>query len=302
VGRQADLGEILEPPPGRSTVPVYDHGWMTAAGVEPFLSYVDGDPVVNWSEELEVLHTEASRTHFLDRWTRGAILERLHGLPAQSTIADIGCSTGFLLEDLEIRHPDAELIGVDLIAAGLRKIHERLPRVRLLQADACRLPIVDATIDAIVSANLLEHIPDDSLALAEMARVLRPGGWAVLVVPAGPDTYDYYDRFLGHERRYARGELSDMCRRAGLEPFEDLYLAATLYPAFWLTKQRNRRRFGHLQGSALEQRVAADIRQTKDSAIGRAAWRLEEGLGRAGLRLPFGIRSLVAARRGAVTP
>ena len=73
-----------------------------------------------------------------------------------------------MLEDLEARYPDATLVGVDLIAAGLRKAHERLPRVRLLQADACRLPIADGTLDAVVSANLLEHIPDDRLALAEM--------------------------------------------------------------------------------------------------------------------------------------
>ena len=45
------------------------------------------------------------------------------------------------------------------------------------------------------------------------ARILRPGARAVIVVPAGPGTYDYYDRFLGHERRYARGELAGQGER-----------------------------------------------------------------------------------------
>ena len=45
--------------------------------------------------------------------------------------------------------------------------------------------------------------------------MLRPGARAVVVVPAGPGTYDYYDRFLGHERRYARGELAGKARDGG---------------------------------------------------------------------------------------
>ena len=76
----------------------------------------------------------------------------------------------------------------------------------------CALPFADASVAAAVSANLLEHVPDDERALAELRRVLRPGGRAVIVVPASPGVYDYYDRFLGHERRYARGELASKAR------------------------------------------------------------------------------------------
>jgi len=264
---------------------------------EPFLSYVDGDPSVNWSDELEALHEEASKTHFIDRWTRGAMLARIGELPPGARIADVGCSTGYLLEDLQAAYADATLVGVDLIAAGLRKAHRAVPAARLLHADACALPLADRSVDAVVSANLLEHVPDDSRALREIARVLKPGARAVIVVPAGPGTYDYYDRFLAHERRYARGELARKCRQAGLEPLEDRYIASLLYPAFWLVKQRNRRRYDHLDGAALESRVARDIAGTRDSRAGNVAWHLEERLVGAGVRLPFGIRCLVLARR-----
>jgi len=289
---------LLSAPDAAGVVPDYDDGWVLPDGHrEPFLSYVDTDPSVNWSEELEALHEEASRTHFIDRWTREAIVTRVGVLPPQATIADIGCSTGFLLEDLQGSHPDATLVGVDLIAAGLRKAHRSVPAARLLHADACALPLGDQSVDAVVSANLLEHVPDDRRALAEIARVLRPGRLAVIVVPAGPGTYDYYDRFLSHERRYARGELARKCDDAGLEPLEDRYIASLIYPAFWLVKQRNRRRYGSLRGEALEARVAGDIARTRDSSAGHVAWHLEERLVRAGVRLPFGIRSLVVARR-----
>jgi SAM-dependent methyltransferase len=282
-----------------TTLPPFDGGWLVEGGArQPFLSYVDSDPSVNWSADLEALHEEASRTHFIDRWTRSAIVEGIGPQISGATIADVGCSTGYLLEDLRAAYPHADLIGVDLIAAGLRKAHHELPSARLLQADACELPLADDSINAVVSANLMEHIPDDRRALREIARVLRPGGRTAIVVPAGPRTYDYYDRFLGHERRYARGELASKCADSGLEVLEDRHIAALLYPAFWLVKQRNRIRYGGLLGEALEARVAADIRRTRDSRGGRMAWTVEERLRQAGIRLPFGIRSLVVARRG----
>lgn len=289
---------VIIPPTGVGHLPRYDNGWLVGDGRrEPFLSYVAADPSVQWSEELEALHEESSRTHFIDQWTRVAILERLQTLPKQATIADVGCSTGFLLEELREAFPSAGLIGVDLISAGLRKAHRGVPDARLLLADASSLPIADATIDAVVSANLLEHIRDDTCALREFARVLRPGGCAAMVVPAGPRTYDYYDRFLGHQRRYGGGDLATKCASVGLEPLEDVHIASLLYPAFWVVKQHNRARYDHLRGEALARRVARDIERTRDSQLGRLAWRCESTLMRAGVRLPFGIRSLVLARR-----
>ncbi len=288
----------IEPPPGARELPSYDGGWVISGDSrEPFLSYVDEDPSVNWSEELESLHEESSRTHFLDQWTRAAIVSRVGELPADATIADVGSSTGYLLEDLARSFPAATLIGVDLVSAGLRKAHGALPDALLLRADACALPIAEESLDAVVSANLLEHIPDDRRALVEVARVLKPGSRAVIVVPAGPGTFDYYDRFLGHERRYGRRELASKGREAGLEVLEDGYIAALLYPAFWLVKQRNRVRHRDLAGAALQQRVAADIARTHDSAIGRRLWALEDRLRRAGVSFPFGVRSLVVFRK-----
>src|SRR2546423_258105 len=79
------------------------------------------------------------------------------------------------------------------------------------------LPLGEASVDAVVSATLLEHVPDDRRVLTELRRVLRPGAPAVVVVPAGPGLYDYYDRFLGHRRRYGRGELAARARSVGLQ-------------------------------------------------------------------------------------
>lgn len=292
-----DAESVLRPPPGFDSVPGFDRGWIgEGPGRGAFLTYVDRSSV-NWSEELEDLHEESSREHFIDVWTRRAMLAWIDALPERPVIADLGCSTGYLLDDLRAAHPDATLIGVDLIASGLRKAHALVPQARLLQADACELPLRDSSLDAALSANLLEHLPDDVSALMELRRALRPGALAVVVVPAHPGVYDYYDRFLGHERRYGNGELAAKARGVGLEVLRDVHLGSLLYPPFWLVKQRNRRRFAQLDGEALRRRVAGDIAGTGHSRAGALACRLEEWMLRAGLRLPFGIRGLTVLRR-----
>jgi SAM-dependent methyltransferase len=295
---QATAVAALRPPDGLKAVPPFERGWkLTDGTLAPFLSYVGDDAAVNWSDELEDLHEESSRDHFIDCWTREAIVERVGAVPPDGAIADLGCSTGYLLEDLAAAFPRARLFGVDMVAPGLRKAHELVPDARLLRADVCVLPLADASLDAVVSANLLEHVPDDVGALREVRRVLRPGGRAVFVVPAGPGTYDYYDRFLGHERRYGHGELAAKARDAGLEALEDAHLGSLLYPAFWAVKKRNRRRFDDLRGAELEERVGRDIANTRDSRVGAWACGLERALLRRGIRLPFGIRGLTVVRR-----
>jgi SAM-dependent methyltransferase len=288
--------EALLPPPGAARVPAFDSGWISEVPEErAFLRYVDRASV-NWSDDLEGLHERSSREHFLDVWTRRAMLSQLGGLPHAPVLADVGCSSGYLLEDLRARHPQATLLGVDLVASGLRRAHARVPQARLLQADACALPLRDSSLDAALSANLLEHVPDDVGALSELRRVLRPGARAVVVVPRGSGLYDYYDRFLGHERRYARGELAAKARRVGLEILLDAHLGSLLYPPFWIVKKRNRR-LGTLAGEQLRGRVSRDISDTTDSSVGRLACALEERMLRAGVRAPFGIRGLTVLRR-----
>jgi ubiquinone/menaquinone biosynthesis C-methylase UbiE len=262
-----------------------------------FISCVPDEFTLNWSQELEELHEQSSRMHFLDVWTRRAILDRLGPLPARPVVIDAGCSSGYLLADLRARLPQAKLIGVDLVASGLRKAHIHVPDALLLQADVCALPLTDECVDAVVSANLLEHVPDDKQALGEIFRMLRPGGRAAIVVPVDPSCYDYYDRLLGHERRYARRELASKGAAVGLKVLQDVRLGAALYPAFWAVKQRNRMRYGQLSGPALERKVMKDIDRTGNSALGRLACRVDAILLERGVRLPFGIRGLTVFER-----
>jgi len=291
----AQLGSIVKSP-STAPLPPFDGGWLVASGSrEAFLRYAS-DAAVNWSDELEQLHDAQGRLHFLDVATRRAILATV-GEADGSTIVDLGCSSGYLLEELRAAHPGATLLGIDLVESGLRRAHAAVPDAALLQADAGSLPLVDSTIELVVSANLLEHVEDDVGVLREVARILRPGGRAIFVVPASPGLYDYYDRFLGHVRRYARGELPRKAHTAGLAVERVSYLGALLYPMFWLVKKRNRRLMAGLSGEALERRVGSDIARTTDSRVGRQALRFEQRMRASGLpSLPFGVRCMTVLR------
>jgi SAM-dependent methyltransferase len=71
--------------------------------------------------------------------------------------------------------------------------------------------------DAIVSSNVLEHVVDDVACLRAMWTLLRPGGVLTLYVPARPELYGQFDREVGHQRRYRRGELRQKVQAAGFE-------------------------------------------------------------------------------------
>jgi hypothetical protein len=69
---------------------------------------------------------------------------------------------------------------------------------------------------AAVAFNVLEHIPDHVAALRDMARLVRPGGAVVLIVPAFPSAMSNFDRAIGHQRRYTRASLGAALGDAGL--------------------------------------------------------------------------------------
>jgi len=138
-----------------------------------------------------------------------------HELAAQSEVAikilDIGCGTGANLEMLS-RFGDAE--GVDVSAEALAFCRERgLAKVRLGEAE--HLPWADGSFDLVTGLDVVEHLDDDVAGLKEMRRVLRPGGYAFLFVPAFMFLWGVQDDVSHHRRRYTRKGLQQAARAAG---------------------------------------------------------------------------------------
>ncbi|MGA9678434.1 MAG: methyltransferase domain-containing protein [Mycobacterium sp.] len=107
-------------------------------------------------------------------------------IPPGGTALDVGSGPGNVTASLaRAAGPGGLALGVDIsepmLARAVRA--ESGPQVGFIRADAQRLPLRDKTVDAVVSMAVLQLIPDPSAALAEMARVLRPGGRLAIMVP-----------------------------------------------------------------------------------------------------------------------
>lgn len=110
------------------------------------------------------------------------------GLRAGDRVLDAGCGTGRALPPLRAAVGDAgTVVGADLtpamLEAAVRAGRDRAGR--LLLADVARLPLRDASFDAVFAAGLVSHLPDPAGNLRELARVVRSGGLLALFHPIG---------------------------------------------------------------------------------------------------------------------
>jgi SAM-dependent methyltransferase len=94
--------------------------------------------------------------------------------------------------------------------------------IDVIRADARELPVRTESMDLVTAFDILEHIEEDYLAAAEITRVLRPGGTALIAVPADMALWSAHDTAVGHVRRYTRGTLADVIVKGGLV-IEDLW-------------------------------------------------------------------------------
>ena len=104
-------------------------------------------------------------------------------LDGVGVVVDVACGTGTGLAELRRIAPSARVLGLDLSARMLRLVDASQP---VLQADAAALPLVDGGADALVCCFALMHMVSPAEAVAEFARVLRPGG-AIAITTWGPD-------------------------------------------------------------------------------------------------------------------
>lgn len=140
-------------------------------------------------------------------------------IPPGGTALDVGCGPGNVTAALaRAAGPDGLALGVDISAAMLERAVAAAagPQVGFIRADAQRLPFRDDTVDAVTSIAALQLIPDPTAALAEMARVLRPGGKLAIMVPtAGPAVRLLGRLPVGGARGFAEDELGDIVDTLG---------------------------------------------------------------------------------------
>jgi len=170
---------------------------------------------------------------------------------AGDRVLDMGCGAG--RHAFELFRRGADVIAFDQDADELSLVADMFAAMRAAnevpvgadadveQGDALRLPFADGDFDCIVAAEVLEHIPEDDLAIAELVRVLRRGGTMAVTVPRWlPERIcwalsdEYHEVEGGHVRIYTGDELVGKVEGAGMKFVGKAHAHALHSPYWWL--------------------------------------------------------------------
>src|SRR5213078_4174114 len=118
-----------------------------------------------------------------------------------------------------------------VVALDAEPIHARRfgPGLHYAVGDLRALPLAPAVFDVVLALDVLEHLDDDATALAEAARLLKPGGTLVVTVPALPSLWGSQDVISHHRRRYTKRTLREVFERAGLQAPRIVYFNSLLF-------------------------------------------------------------------------
>ncbi len=166
-------------------------------------------------------------------------------------VLDMGCGAG--RHAFALYRRGADVVAMDLDAAELKDVSAMFTAMRgagevpasasatAVRGSAYVLPFADDSFDRIIAAEVLEHLPQDRTAMAELVRVLKPGGEIAVTVPRwGPElvcwalSNAYHEVEGGHVRIYRGDELGRRLTDAGLEPVGKGHTHGLHAPYWWL--------------------------------------------------------------------
>jgi len=215
-------------------------------------------------------------------------LERCCPLSPTARLLDCGAGTGLFAKELEGR---CEVSVLDDHEESLSLLRKRFPEERILCLDKGAIPLPNAQLDFLTALDVLEHIEDDSAAVAEFARVVKPGGWVIITVPASMALWSDWDVALHHYRRYTERSLRAVFSTPAWTIHHLNHTNFFAFPAVWLLRRCRAWLPGLQRGTRSEDRLPSPVlnRLLKLVYVVPAKWRSP--------RLPWGVSLLLVARR-----
>jgi len=212
----------------------------------------------------------------------------IHHNGAPLRILDAGCGTGGSLRLLE-RYGQVSAFDFEKRAAELYLTRQR---GRILVASTDAIPFKDASFDLVTSFDVVCQLPSpsDEAALAELARVMRPGGNLIVRVPAFQALYGPHDVTLHTKHRYSTGEMAAKIEKAGLQTVQTTYANTLLFPVALARRLAAKLGRGPADESDVRP-VAAPLNRVLTALLSAEAPILER------TRLPFGLSVIALARK-----
>jgi SAM-dependent methyltransferase len=216
---------------------------------------------------------------------------------SERVILDLGCGTGGNLAWLRRYGEGATIGGLDVVEQALRFCQSRGNHDVLL-ASATDLPYADACCDIATSFDVLVQLPeegDDRRALAEMFRILRPGGVSFVRAAAYRWMRSAHDEALDTQRRYSLGQIEELAKQAGFHVERRTYANTVLFPVA-AVRRIILMRIGLASADSDVKPMPRGLRWT--NRLLTAAVRLEARLlSLPWMRLPFGLSAILVLRK-----
>lgn len=189
------------------------YGLVSPAGLRSETGHHEMQDVQGAMDAAELkLLTSIEDRHWWYKERRAILSRELRRLPGPGLAMDIGAAGGGNTRVLNAHGWRALAIEYSESVADVA----RSRGVDVIRADARELPVRSESCGVVTAFDVLEHIDEDHLAAAEIARTLRPGGTALIAVPCDMALWSAHDDAVGHVRRYTRPELVALVEKAGL--------------------------------------------------------------------------------------
>ncbi len=173
---------------------------------------------------------EVERNHWLMKVRRSIVFDTLKDYhnSKNSKVLDFGCGSGYLVAELAKNGFDS--YGVDISSEAI-EYGRRQGIQNISVIDSHRLEFADNHFNSVLLMDVIEHLEDESWAMKEVERVLKPGGTAVIMVPAFKFLWGVQDEIAHHYRRYTLPHLLDVVNKTTkLRPVRKSYFNTFLFP------------------------------------------------------------------------
>jgi len=181
-------------------------------------------------EQMEDSHWYyAGKREFAQTWLR-----RVAALDGNHVLLDCGAGTGRFAKEMEAY---CRVLVLDDHEEALNYLRQRFRTDQILSLAGDNVPLPDGSLECVTALDVLEHTPDDAAVVRGFHRLLKPGGVALVTVPASMALWSDWDTALHHYRRYSRPQLAALFQQEKWEIIHINYTNVAVYPAVWLLRK-----------------------------------------------------------------
>ena len=181
-------------------------------------------------EQMESTHWYyAGKRDFVRAW-----LLKTAGVEKHHLLLDCGAGTGRFAKEMEAY---CRVLVLDDHEEALVYLRQRFKAEQILNLAGDKVPLPDEALECVTALDVLEHTPDDAAVVEGFHRLLKPGGIALVTVPASMALWSDWDTALHHYRRYTRGQLVALFKPEKWEVVHVNYTNVVVFPAVWLVRK-----------------------------------------------------------------